>query len=89
MLLLFAQLIRTVLEQSGYAVFEATDGLEAVRTARESLPDLILLDLHMPHLHGVGTLQELRRDPKLPPHRSLHSPPAPCRVTASAPCPPV
>ncbi|HME08794.1 MAG TPA: response regulator [Bryobacteraceae bacterium] len=56
------ELIRTVLEQSGHSVVEAIDGKEALRKADESLPDLILLDLHMPRLDGVGTLQELRRD---------------------------
>lgn len=56
------ELIRTVLEQSGHTVFEASDGTEAVRAAREILPDLIVLDLHMPVLDGFGVLQELRRD---------------------------
>jgi CheY-like chemotaxis protein len=58
------ELIRTVLESRGYTVSEAADGLEAVRPARESAPDLIILDLHMPGLDGFGVLQELRRDEK-------------------------
>jgi CheY-like chemotaxis protein len=58
------ELIRTVLESRGYTVSEAADGLEAVRHARESAPDLIILDLHMPGLDGFGVLQELRRDEK-------------------------
>jgi len=56
------ELIRTVLEQSGYAVFEANDGMEGVRRAGELLPDLIILDLHMPVLDGFGALRELRSD---------------------------
>src|SRR5579863_843614 len=56
------ELIRTVLEGSGYAVSEANDGLEAVRCARELNPDLVILDLHMPGLDGFGVLAELRRD---------------------------
>ena len=56
------ELIRTVLEQSGYAVFEASDAAEAVCSAAKILPDLIVLDLHMPVLDGFGVLQELRRD---------------------------
>jgi CheY-like chemotaxis protein len=56
------ELLRAVLEQSGHAVYEASDGIEALRSARELLPDLIILDLHMPVLDGFGVLQELRRD---------------------------
>jgi CheY-like chemotaxis protein len=56
------ELIRTVLEQSGYSVFEASDGAEAVYNARELLPDLIILDLDMPVLDGHGALSELRQD---------------------------
>lgn len=51
-----------ILEQAGHSVFEASDGTEAVRSAQELLPDLIILDLHMPVLDGFGVLQELRRD---------------------------
>jgi two-component system cell cycle response regulator DivK len=58
------ELVRTVLERTGYTVLEATDGLEAVRFARESKPDLIILDLHMPGLDGFDVIQELRRDPQ-------------------------
>jgi CheY-like chemotaxis protein len=56
------ELVRTVLEKSGYTVIEASDGMEAVRFARERNPDLIILDLHMPGLDGFGVIQELRRD---------------------------
>jgi CheY-like chemotaxis protein len=56
------ELIRTVLESLGHEVREASDGLEAVRYARELPPDLIILDLQMPVLDGFGALAELRRD---------------------------
>jgi two-component system cell cycle response regulator DivK len=58
------ELVRTVLEKTGYTVIEASDGVEAVRLARESNPDLIILDLHMPGLDGFNVIQELRRDPQ-------------------------
>ena len=58
------ELIRTVLEMSGYTVIEAGDGREAVRMAQQALPDLILLDLHMPNLDGFGALEEFRSDPR-------------------------
>jgi len=56
------ELIRTVLEDCGYEVLEAADGREAVRQAEQSIPDLVLLDLHMPILDGYAVLQRLRRD---------------------------
>src|ERR1035438_5990679 len=56
------ELVRTVLEQCGHSVFEASDGMEAVCKARELLPDLIILDLHMPELDGFGAFRELRAD---------------------------
>jgi CheY-like chemotaxis protein len=56
------ELVRTVLEKSGYSVAEASDGMEALKNAREWKPDLIILDLYMPGLDGFGVIQELRRD---------------------------
>jgi len=56
------ELLRAVLEQSGHAVYEASDGIEALRGAQALLPDLIILDLHMPVLDGFGVLEQLRKD---------------------------
>ncbi len=56
------ELIRTVLETSGYEVIEASDGLEALQYARQIHPDLIILDIHMPGADGFGVLAELRKD---------------------------
>jgi CheY-like chemotaxis protein len=54
------ELVRTVLEKCGYEVFEAADGTEALQRAREIQPDLIILDLHMPGVGGIGVVRELR-----------------------------
>jgi two-component system, cell cycle response regulator DivK len=56
------ELIREVLERFGYSVCEAADGREAVDLARVERPDLLILDLQMPVLDGVGALKELRAD---------------------------
>lgn len=56
------ELVRTVLENCDYEVFEAGDGVEALDQARQVRPDLIILDLHMPRLDGFGVIKELRRD---------------------------
>jgi CheY-like chemotaxis protein len=61
------ELVRTVLENSGYTVIEAGDGREALRCARETHPDLIILDIHMPGGDGFEIIQELRRDPAFAP----------------------
>jgi two-component system cell cycle response regulator DivK len=57
------ELIRTMLEHSGFAVIEASNGGEAILLAREKHPDLVLLDLQMPIKDGFDVLQELRADP--------------------------
>lgn len=56
------ELLRAVLEGSGYMVYEASDGREAVNLARSMRPDLLILDLQMPTLDGMGALAELRAD---------------------------
>jgi CheY-like chemotaxis protein len=56
------ELIRAVLEGCVYRVCEASDGREAVEVARRDNPDLMIVDLQMPALDGLGVLAELRRD---------------------------
>ena len=56
------ELLRVVLEKSGYAVIEASDGGDAIEKARAEKPDLILLDLQMPIFNGYEVLQQLRHD---------------------------
>ena len=51
-----------VLESAGYEVSEACDGSEAVARLRESLPDLLLVDLRMPGLDGLGVLEAVRAE---------------------------
>jgi two-component system, cell cycle response regulator DivK len=51
-------------ERHGYRVFAAEDGLAALEAAREHLPDVIVMDLSLPNLDGLGATRELKRDPK-------------------------
>jgi CheY-like chemotaxis protein len=55
------EMVRAALESCGYRVFEAADGREALQEARQTRPDLIILDLAMPFLDGFGVLAELRQ----------------------------
>jgi CheY-like chemotaxis protein len=59
------ELVRVALEHAGYLVYEAADGGEALASARDLRPDLIILDLHMPGLDGFGVIEEIRRDERL------------------------
>jgi CheY-like chemotaxis protein len=56
---------RVVLEASGYEVYEAPDGESAVEQARALHPDVIILDLHMPKLDGIGAVKAIRADSSL------------------------
>lgn len=55
--------IAQVLEDEGYRVETAADGVEGVRRARETQPDLILLDVWMPLLDGFSASEQLNADP--------------------------
>ena len=54
--------VRRHLESAGYRVIEAADGEEALALARERLPDLVVSDVMMPRLDGLGLCRALRAD---------------------------
>jgi two-component system chemotaxis response regulator CheY len=54
---------RRILEDAGFDVAEAADGMEALAWCRTSMPEAILLDWNMPVLNGLEFLQQLRREP--------------------------
>lgn len=58
--------IRLNLEHDGFEVSSATSGTEALEVMRDSLPDLILLDVMMPELDGFETLQLIREISTVP-----------------------
>ncbi len=57
-------LLHRVLEREGFDVESARDGLSTLAKARELKPDLILLDVQMPHLNGFEVTARLREDPE-------------------------
>lgn len=57
-------LIRVILETEGYRVVEAGDGREAVESAENLKPELIVLDLMMPGMDGERVIEELREKPE-------------------------
>jgi two-component system cell cycle response regulator len=59
------RVMRRFLETTGYVIFEAGDGEEALRLAAQERPDVILLDRQIPLLDGYGVLASLQTDPEL------------------------
>jgi len=55
--------LRTVLEQDGFFVMEAYDGMTAIELAKAHQPDLILMDVIMPGLNGFQATRKIRKDP--------------------------
>ncbi|HAF49376.1 MAG TPA: DNA-binding response regulator [Anaerolineaceae bacterium] len=58
--------IRLNLEQDGFEVIEAYNGTEALDRLRDSLPDLILLDVMMPDIDGFEVLRMIREISQVP-----------------------
>jgi two-component system chemotaxis response regulator CheY len=54
---------RRILEDIGYEIAEAADGVEALAWCRASMPDAILLDWNMPVMTGIEFLRKLREEP--------------------------
>jgi len=55
--------MKTALENEGYRTISAADGAQCLRLARESRPDLILMDVVMPGVNGFEATRTLVRDP--------------------------
>ncbi|RMF53546.1 MAG: response regulator [Chloroflexota bacterium] len=55
-------IIKYILQPNEYRVQEARDGVECLEIVRRDPPDLILLDLQMPRLDGMGVLEALQRE---------------------------
>jgi CheY-like chemotaxis protein len=61
---LSARLADLVLGSEGYQVIVAQNGIQGLKVARETPPDLVLLDLMLPGLDGFEVLNRMRSDPQ-------------------------
>ncbi|HET9505797.1 MAG TPA: response regulator transcription factor [Hymenobacter sp.] len=59
------ELLEFNLKKEGYLTTSASDGRQALTVAQEFTPDIILLDVMMPHLDGIATCRLLREQPRL------------------------
>lgn len=57
------QMVKLTLTGAGYTVIQAGDGAEGLAKARESAVDLVVTDLNMPVMNGLGLIRELRKLP--------------------------
>jgi len=57
-------LLTEALEPAGFTVMTASGGRDAIKIAKRSKPDLVLLDLLMPDVNGFDVVEALRADDK-------------------------
>jgi two-component system cell cycle response regulator DivK len=56
------KLVRDVLQVKGFSTLEAGTAEDGITLARESKPDLILMDIHLPGMSGIEALKVLRAE---------------------------
>lgn len=61
----FSMILKGRLEKEGLTVFQAFDGEQALKMARENTPDMIILDLIIPKISGFEFLETIFADPHL------------------------
>jgi DNA-binding response OmpR family regulator len=60
-------ILRDNLEYEGYSILEAEDGLKGLEIAKNENPDLIILDLMLPQMHGYDFIKQLKKtNPTIP-----------------------
>ena len=57
------QMVGFTLKQAGYEVIEAVDGENAVAKAADRKIDMLITDLNMPRLDGIGLIKQIRANP--------------------------
>lgn len=60
------ELLRARLEARGYETLTAWDGREALEVVKREIPDLVLLDVMMPHVDGMEVARRIKADDSLP-----------------------
>ncbi|EHQ87434.1 response regulator transcription factor [Desulfosporosinus youngiae] len=58
--------IRIYLENEGYKVFKAANGIEALKIVEETLIHLVIMDIMMPQMDGIRATMKIREDKNIP-----------------------
>lgn len=58
--------IELSLENSGYEIFTAQDGKQALSMMQDHKPNIVILDLNLPDISGFEVLQQIRKDSSIP-----------------------
>lgn len=58
------QLVEFLLEEEGYEILKASSGEEALQSIAQTVPDLILMDIHLPGMDGLTVVREMKNDPR-------------------------
>jgi DNA-binding response OmpR family regulator len=61
-----ATIVRDYLTRAGFSVAVAADGASAIELARQTRPDLVVLDLGLPRIDGIEVARTIRRDSDVP-----------------------
>jgi len=56
------QLVKSIGESAGYTMLIAYEGKDGLKIAQEQLPDLIIVDYHLPYMNGHDVVRALRDD---------------------------
>ena len=59
------EIISYSLENEGYSIYKAMNGLQAIEIAEKVTPDLIIMDLMMPEMNGVEACEQITKSTKL------------------------
>ncbi len=62
------QMVKLSLSNAGYDILEAGDGMQGLNSAKATQVDMVVTDLNMPVMNGLGLIRELR---KLPEYRGV------------------
>jgi twitching motility two-component system response regulator PilH len=57
-------LLKAALQKGGHGVITATNGVEAIETARNEKPDVILMDVVMPGINGFQATRQITQNPE-------------------------